>query len=98
VPAVALMAMLALVAMVVVVARTADATCREHLANWARENGYVLDRVTRRWVTLHLFLRSHVRTFSIEAHDAAGNRMTGEADVGGVLVGALSGRVDVSWY
>jgi hypothetical protein len=73
-----------------------DARCRRYLQAWAAENGYVLDRITRRWLTLRFFLRSREqRVYEIEGHDANGNAFVADAKVGGYFLGSLSDRVEV---
>ncbi len=73
-----------------------DKRCRSYLQAWAAEHGYVVDRITRRWLTVRFFFRSkEQRVYEIEGRDAYGNPFVADALVGGYFLGSLSDRVEV---
>jgi hypothetical protein len=70
------------------------------LEEWARENGYSLISAERKSLFRGPFFFTSSKSqlvYYISVEDAAGNRRSGYARVGGYMVGLLSDRVDVRW-
>lgn len=75
-----------------------DRRSRQHLEDWAAQNGYVLLSATRRWFTFRFFVRSRdQRVYEIVLRDEAGGEHVAWAKVGGYFFGSWSNAVDVRW-
>lgn len=91
---------LGFIAAIVVVNVRGYRRSKDHLDNWARDNGVAVESARLRLAPFGPFMLRHSRSqrlFNVTTVDAHGRRREGVARVGGWFTGALSDQVDVKW-